>query len=725
MINFLDDTNRFVEKALKYSDISPGLAKKIVVCNSTYTVRFGVRLRGEIHTFEGWRSVHSEHMEPAKGGIRYDMATNADEVEALAALMTYKSAIINVPFGGSKGGLKINPKDWTRNEIEKITRRFAQELIKRDLISPSQNVPAPDIGTSSLEMAWIADEYRKINPTDINAVACVTGKPINKNGLIGREEATGRGIQFIVREFFRNEDLYSKLQLDKNLNNKTMIVQGIGNVGYHLAKFLTTEDKVKLVGIAEYNGGIISKDGIDIEKAKKFFDKKGTLNGFPNSKYIKDGSLILNKECDILIPAAREGVITKSNANLIKAKLIVEAAKGGIRYDMATNADEVEALAALMTYKSAIINVPFGGSKGGLKINPKDWTRNEIEKITRRFAQELIKRDLISPSQNVPAPDIGTSSLEMAWIADEYRKINPTDINAVACVTGKPINKNGLIGREEATGRGIQFIVREFFRNEDLYSKLQLDKNLNNKTMIVQGIGNVGYHLAKFLTTEDKVKLVGIAEYNGGIISKDGIDIEKAKKFFDKKGTLNGFPNSKYIKDGSLILNKECDILIPAAREGVITKSNANLIKAKLIVEAANGPITYKADSILKRKNIFIIPDVLANAGGVAVSYFEWVKNIRHIRFGRLEKRKNILQFNQLIEAIESMTGKEMHKKYKQDFHEGINEIDLVRSGLDDMMIDGFQQVKDVAINNKLDFRTAAFKLAIDKIAMTYDYIGL
>jgi glutamate dehydrogenase (NAD(P)+) len=464
LINFLEDTNKFVEKALKHTDISPGLAKKIVVCNSTYTVRFGVRLRGEIHTFEGWRSVHSEHMEPAKGGIRYDIATNANEVEALAALMTYKSAIINVPYGGSKGGLKINPKDWSKNEIEKITRRFAQELIKRGLISPSQNVPAPDIGTSSTEMAWIADEYRKINPSDINAVACVTGKPINKNGLIGREEATGRGIQFIIKEFFRNEDLYSKLKLDQHLDNKTMIVQGIGNVGYHLSKFLT----------------------------------------------------------------------------------------------------------------------------------------------------------------------------------NEY-----------------------------------------------------------------------------------KVKLIGIAEYNGGIVSQDGIDVEKAKKFFAKKGSLEGFPNSKFIKDSSLILNKECDILVPAAREGVITKSNANLIKAKLIVEAANGPITYKADSILKRKNIFIIPDVLANAGGVAVSYFEWVKNIRHIRFGRLEKRKNILQFNQLIEAIEAMTGKEMPQKYKQDFHEGINEIDLVRSGLDDMMIDGFQQVKEVAIKNKLDFRTAAFKLAIDKIAMTYDYIGL
>ena len=162
MSSFLSDTTKYVQKAVRYSDLSEDLANKIIICNSTYTVRFGVRLRGEIHTFEGWRSVHSEHMEPTKGGIRYDLQTNADEVEALAALMSYKCALINVPFGGSKGGLKINPYKWEKRELEKITRRFAQELIKRDLISPSLNVPAPDIGSSSREMAWIADEYRKI-----------------------------------------------------------------------------------------------------------------------------------------------------------------------------------------------------------------------------------------------------------------------------------------------------------------------------------------------------------------------------------------------------------------------------------------------------------------------------------------------------------------------------------------------------------------------------------
>ncbi len=237
MNNFLLDTTKYVNKALKYTDLSDGLSNKIITCNSTYTVRFGVRLRGKIFTFEGWRSVHSEHMEPTKGGIRFDMQTNAEEVEALAALMSYKCAIINVPYGGSKGALKIDPSQWNKYELEKITRRFAQELIKRDLISPSMNVPAPDIGTSSREMAWIADEYRKIHPADINGAACVTGKPANKNGLIGREEATGRGVQYIVREFFRNADLLKLVKLDNDLSTKTLILQGIGNVGYNLSKF--------------------------------------------------------------------------------------------------------------------------------------------------------------------------------------------------------------------------------------------------------------------------------------------------------------------------------------------------------------------------------------------------------------------------------------------------------------------------------------------------------
>jgi glutamate dehydrogenase (NAD(P)+) len=315
----------------------------------------------------------------------------------------------------------------------------------------------------------------------------------------------------------------------------------------------------------------------------------------------------------------------------------------------------------------------------------------------------------------------------MAWIADEYRKINPSDINAAACVTGKPANKNGLDGREEATGRGVQFIVREFFRNADLLKLVKLDNDLSSKSFILQGFGNVGYHLSKFLTEEDGVKLIGIAEYNGAIFNEDGINVEHAKKYFTKNKTFEKYSKATFIKDASLLLKRKCDILIPAAREDVITEKNAEDISAKLIVEAANGPISYKGNQILNRKKIFVIPDILANSGGVAVSYFEWVKNIRHIRFGRLEKRRNQLQLNNLIEAIEAMTGTTMPNKYKENFMDGIEEIDLIRSGLDDMMIDGFQQVKEEFIsNNKItDFRTAAFKVAIEKIAMAYDSIGL
>jgi glutamate dehydrogenase (NAD(P)+) len=405
----------------------------------------------------------------------------------------------------------------------------------------------------------------------------------------------------------------------------------------------------------------------------------------------------------------------------------MEPTKGGIRFDLATDAEEVEALAALMSYKNAIINVPFGGSKGGLKINPSEWEEFEIEKITRKFAQELIKRDLISPSQNVPAPDIGTSSREMAWIADEYRKIRPTDINAAACVTGKPANKNGLEGREEATGRGVQYILREFFKNEDLLKLLNFSSSMSDKNFIIQGFGNVGYHAAKFISEDNEMKLIGIGEYNGAIYNQEGINVEHAKRYFLKNGSFEKYPKGTFIKDASLILKKDCDVLIPAARENVITEKNADEIKAKLIIEAANGPISYKAHSILNRKKVFVIPDILANAGGVAVSYFEWVKNIRHIRFGRLEKRQNIIQLNNLIEAIESMTGNTMPAKYKSNFLDGVDEIDLIRSGLDDMMIDGFQEVKKEFIGNEkiLDFRTAAYKVAIEKIAMSYDSIGL
>jgi glutamate dehydrogenase (NAD(P)+) len=404
----------------------------------------------------------------------------------------------------------------------------------------------------------------------------------------------------------------------------------------------------------------------------------------------------------------------------------LEPAKGGIRYDLASSQEEVEALAALMTYKCAIIEVPYGGSKGALKINPKDWSKPEIEKITRRFAQELIKRDLINPAQNVPAPDVGTGAQEMSWIADEYRKIFPTDINALACVTGKPPEKGGLVGRSEATGRGVQFIIREFFRHKEDYVKGGFKGGLKGKKLAVQGLGNVGYHAAKFLHEEDECKIVCIMEHNGAILNPEGLNVEAAKIYQMEHGTFEGFEGGSFEKNSSKLLCMDCDILIPAARENVIDSSNAHDIKAKLIVEAANGPITFEADEILNSKEIIIIPDIMANAGGVAVSYFEWVRNLRHIRFGRLEKRRNAYQFDTLISAIETMTGKEMPDKFKEQFDEGVNEIDLIRSGLDDMMREAYQKVRLAQIENNIpDLRTAAYKTALDRIAISYDSIGL
>ena len=403
-----------------------------------------------------------------------------------------------------------------------------------------------------------------------------------------------------------------------------------------------------------------------------------------------------------------------------------EPAKGGIRYDINASQEEVEALAALMTYKCAIIEVPYGGSKGALKINPKDWSKAEIEKVTRRFAQELIKRDLIHPAQNVPAPDVGTGANEMAWIADEYRRIHPTDINALACVTGKPIQKGGLVGRSEATGRGVQYIIREFFRHKEDYLNANFKSGLKGKKVSIQGLGNVGYHAAKFLQEEDECRIICVMEHNGAIINPKGLNIEKIKQYYSEHGSFEGCKEGKFESNSSECLFKECDILIPAAKENVIDESNATRIQAKLIVEAANGPITFEADNVLNNQNITIIPDIMANAGGVAVSYFEWIRNLRHIRFGRLEKRRNAFQFDTLISAIESMTGKEMPEKFKEQFIEGANEIDLVRSGLDDMMREAYQKVRQSMIENDIpNLRTAAYKVALDRIAISYDSIGL
>ena len=403
----------------------------------------------------------------------------------------------------------------------------------------------------------------------------------------------------------------------------------------------------------------------------------------------------------------------------------MEPVKGGIRYASYADQDEVEALAALMSYKCALMEIPFGGSKGALVINPYEWGESELEKITRRFTQELAKRDLIHPSQNVPAPDMGSGEKEMAWIADEYRRLNPSEITVRACVTGKPVNKGGISGRVEATGRGVQFGLREFFRNKNDVKLAKLDGSLEGKRVIIQGFGNVGYHAALFLSEEDNAKITTVIERDGVIYNEKGINIRDLKNhMIDTGGTL-GFEG--YNKPNTKFLFNDCEILIPAAMEGVITKENANLVKANLIIEAANGPITYEADKILEKNGVVIIPDMYANAGGVTVSYFEWVKNLTHIRFGRMQRREVENQNLSIIKAVEKMTGKQFPDNLKASVMQGPTELSLVRSGLDDTMRTGYKAMSDRFHSDKKikSLRMASMVIAIERIAESYVSLGI
>jgi len=387
-----------------------------------------------------------------------------------------------------------------------------------------------------------------------------------------------------------------------------------------------------------------------------------------------------------------------------------EPVKGGIRYSLGVNQDEVEALAALMTYKCALVDVPFGGSKGGLCINPKDWNEEELERITRRFTFELARRDLIHPSLNVPAPDMGTGEREMAWMVDEYRRLNNENIDAVACVTGKPVHLGGIMGRVEATGRGVQYALQEFFRHSEDVKAAKLRGDL---------------HAALFLQTEDKAKINTVIERGGVVRNKDGIDIQALKDHMTSGAPLEDFEGGTVSQDADALCDK-CDILIPAALESVINLDNAHNIKTKLIIEAANGPVTAKADKILRDRGVTIIPDMFANAGGVTVSYFEWVKNINQIRFGRLQRRYEEGRNRALIEALEKQ-GMKFSRGFKSEYLDGADELDLVRAGLDDTMRLAYREIRDTlrAKPELEDLRTAAFYCAINDIALHYRSIGL
>ena len=400
--------------------------------------------------------------------------------------------------------------------------------------------------------------------------------------------------------------------------------------------------------------------------------------------------------------------------------------KGGIRFATNVNLDEVMALAALMTYKCAIVNVPFGGAKGGISIDPRKYSAYELEKITRRYTAELIKKNFIGPGIDVPAPDYGTGEREMAWILDTYASMKPGEIDAQGCVTGKPVTQGGVRGRREATGLGVFYGIREVCSMKEVMDKLGMQPGVEGKTVVVQGLGNVGYHSAKFFE-EAGAKIIGLAEYEGAIYNTDGLNVDEVFKHRQKTKSILNFPGATNFKTNSEALEMECDILIPAALENVINGENAPMVRAKIIGEAANGPLTPEADEVFIKKNILVIPDMYLNAGGVTVSYFEWLKNLSHVRHGRMEKKFTENLNDLLLSQMETLTGKKIGARERIEVMQGPDEVDLVRSGLEETMISATREIMDCWHKNTdiPDMRTAAYVVAIDKVATSYAELGI
>ncbi len=401
--------------------------------------------------------------------------------------------------------------------------------------------------------------------------------------------------------------------------------------------------------------------------------------------------------------------------------------KGGIRYAAMVNEDEIMALAALMTYKCAIVDVPFGGAKGGVKISAHQYSERELERITRRFTFELFKKNYIGPGHDVPSPDYGTGPREMGWIADTYATLAPQDIDALGCVTAKPVQQGGIQGRKEATGRGIFYALREVCSLGRDMRPLDLSPGLEGKKVVIQGLGNVGYHAAKFLQEDGGAIIVGLSEYEGAISNPNGLNVEEVMEHRRETGSILDFPGAQNLETREAALELECDILVPAALEHAITIDNAPRIKAKIIAEAANGPLTSEANDHLHERGVLVIPDAYINAGGVTVSYFEWLKNLQHVRFGRMDKRFGEKTTLGILNAIEHATGSVFSEAEISSFSRGAEELDLVNSGLEETMAKAYHEIREIkqSVSENIDLRTAAMISAINKIAMVYGHRGI
>lgn len=461
------------------------------------------------------------------------------------------------------------------------------------------------------------------------------------------------------------------------------------------------------------------------DDVSEFFDHAAQFTKHPQ------GLLNQIKVCNSIyrfnFPFRRGGKLEVISAWRVEHSQHMSPTKGGIRYSDLVNEDEVMALAALMTFKCAIVNVPFGGAKGGIAINPKNYSVDELETITRRYTVELIKKNFIGPAIDVPAPDYGTGEREMSWIADTYTTMNPGQLDAFGCVTGKPISLHGIAGRKNATGRGVAIAIRECVSVSEDMKELGLTPGIEGKKVIIQGLGNVGYNTAKVLIEFGAV-IVGICEYDGALYNPNGLDPDAILEHRKNTGSILGFKHAKMeFKEPAVGMEQECDILVPAALENQITTENVGRIRAKIIAEGANGPTTPAAEAAFIKNGGIIIPDMYCNAGGVTVSYFEWIKNLSHVSFGRMDKRYEEKANLNLVNTVEAITGVSLTREQRNTIVKGASELELVNSGLEDTMIRAYHEIREVKNSDKKidSLRTAAFIGSINKIAVSYENLGI
>jgi len=461
------------------------------------------------------------------------------------------------------------------------------------------------------------------------------------------------------------------------------------------------------------------------EQVNRYFDNAAALLNYPRG--LLDQIKACNAVYHVSFPLRRDDgtieVIHGWRAHHSQHRLPV---KGGTRLSIHASEDEVTALAALMTYKCALVNVPFGGAKGGVRIEKDDYSEGELERIVRRYTYELIRRNCIGPAVDVPGPDLGVGPREITWMVDTYISLSQNQLGAAGAVTGKPVTQGGVRGRVEATGRGVYFGVREAVSRKRDLDELGLSPGLDGKSVVIQGLGNVGYHAGLFLSA-DGARVVGIVEREGALYNADGLDVEEVAAHRAEGGSILDLDGSEKLKgeEGIRGLEWPCDILVPAAVEGVIHKENAPRIQARILAEGANGPTTPAADEILSEKGVLILPDLFLNAGGVIVSYFEWVKNLSYIRFGRMERRFDAMSNARMLEAVEDLVDEQFPPSVVQHVAVGPSEEDLVNSGLEETIVESYHEIRATAEEMGTDSRTAAFANAIRKVALAYEERGI